>query len=187
MLLPQIRMQSTFIQQGLNIIEPAQRIEQPQAEMSIRQPKGDLKIKTQPGKLSIDASQCRKDVGLLTNKGVMERYASEGNQAVLEGMTRRVQEGNQLMKIENGFTAIQDIARNRLNEPYVPVWMDFIPKYGSLKMSYEPAKVEIDYKANKPEIKVTPKKAIHTYTPGKVEGTIIRKNNLDISFVNLYA
>ena len=42
MKLPQIRMQSTFIQLGLKTIDAKHQIEQPQADLSIRQPLGEL-------------------------------------------------------------------------------------------------------------------------------------------------
>lgn len=187
MKLPQIRIQSTFIQMGLNIIPPKQEIRQPQAEVSIRQPPGELKIKTTAGKLHIDQSQSRADIGILTVSAAMQQYADRGNQAILEGMARRASEGNRMMKIENGFTAIQDIAREKMQKTYAPVWMKFIPQYGSTKINYEPGTIDIQYTARKPEIKVTPQKAIHSYTPGKVEGYILRENQLNISFVNLYA
>ena len=187
MKLPQIRMQSTFIQLGFKTIDAKHQIEQTQADLSIRQPLGELTIKTKPGKLYMDAKQCREDIGLTTNKKMMEQNAQKGNAAVMEGIARRISEGNQMMKIENGGNAIQQIGKKYLSKPYRPVWMDFVPKYGSLKMRYEPAELNIHYEAKKAEIDVTPKKPIFTYTRGDVKGEIIRWNDLEISFVNLYA
>ena len=187
MKLPQIRIQSTFFQMGLNIIPPKQEIRQPQAEVSIRQPPGELKIQTTAGKLYIDQSQGRADIGILTVSEAMRQYAERGNQAVSEGTARRISEGNRMMKIENGFTAIQDIAREKMQKTYAPVWMKFIPTHGSTKLNYEPGTVDIQYTARKPEIQITPQKAIHSYTPGRVEGYTLRENQLNISFVNLYA
>lgn len=187
MQLPQIRIQSTFIQHGLNNIKPIQEIRQPAAAISIRQPSGELDIETTNGKLHIDQSQSRADTGLVTLRAAMKQFADNGNQAVLEGIARRAIEGNRLMKIEYGFTAIQDIAREKMQKTYVPVWMDFMPKYGSTKINYEPGTVDIQYNARKPEIQITPQRAIHTYTQGKAEGYVLRENQLDISFVNLYA
>ncbi len=45
MQLPQIRMQSTFIQTSIQITDPVQRIEQPKAIQTIKQPQAIVNMK----------------------------------------------------------------------------------------------------------------------------------------------
>ena len=62
MQMPQIRMQSTSMQIGLNIEQPVQQLEQKAADLSIEQPKAMMEIQTTPGKLTIDQSKAREDM-----------------------------------------------------------------------------------------------------------------------------
>ena len=151
MKLPQIRMQSTFIQLGLKTIDAKHQIEQPQADLSIRQPLGELTIKTKPGKLYIDAKQCREDIGLTTNKKMMEQNAQKGNAAVMEGIARRISTGSLLLAtIEDLIqcnTLNRQLVRDSLN--YVNFTLDLLrpPKlapnnYGSTGKQGAPSMME---------------------------------------------
>ena len=155
MKVPQIRLESISAQISIHTNKAQQSIEQPKADVSIQQPKADLKIETTPANLSIDQTEAWADMDL---KHISRRVAEAANQAkkdALEGIARRAQEGQQLMRIEDGGNPIADIAKKNGAKPIYPFNIGYIPSAGSVKIQFEPAKVNIDVKSNKPNINVS--------------------------------
>jgi len=186
MRLPQIRMESQFIQLGFQIKKPVQHIEQPKAIQNIKQPKAKMEIETTKSNLIIDQSQTRAEEGFKPISQVAKETADLGKQKALEGISRRTRQGDELMRIENGGNPIKIQAKENSEKPYLPLGIGWIPSYGSVKIQYEPAKVDIEITPQKPEIEVVQRKPIHDYTPGDVSFYIEQKNWLKIDFVNLY-
>ncbi len=181
MKIPQIRLESTNAQIGLQIKNAVNHIEQPKAALSIEQPTAELTIKTTRSKLTIDQTQARADVDLKSVFKRTEEYAQKGYQDLLEGIARRAQQGNELMKIEHKGNPIANQAIQNGHKPMKEFGLKFIPSAGSVKLNYKPAQVEIDWKPQKPIIDVTVNKPIYNYEPGKVEAYLERKNDLKIS------
>ncbi|WP_374721177.1 DUF6470 family protein [Peribacillus tepidiphilus] len=182
--LPQIRMESNFIKLGLNIQKPVQSIQQPKANLTIQQPRPELQIETIPSKLTIDQSQAWADMDL---KGILRRIkenADYGYESWLAGMERRAQQGNELMRIENKGNAIASQAITNGEKHMKQYNIGWVPSHFSVKIHYEPARVNIDWKLNKPIIESQINKPIHDYTPGKVTGYIEQWNSLSIYYEN---
>ncbi len=181
----QIRLESNFIRMGLKIEKPVQEIEQPSAIQSIQQPKAILEIETIPGKLTIDQTKAREDVDLKSIRRRVEEFAQNGYEDWLKGIERRASQGTELMKIENGGNPIAYQAKENSEGPPKQFNIGWIPSHNSVKIQYEPAKVNIEAQPQKPKIDVEIRKPIHHYTPGKVRTEIIEKNRLSIDFINL--
>ncbi|WP_026580998.1 DUF6470 family protein [Bacillus sp. J33] len=181
----QIRLESNFIRMGLKIEKPVQEIKQPPAIQSIQQPKAILEIETIPGKLTIDQTKAREDVDLKSIRKRVEEFAQNGYQDWLKGLERRASQGTELMKIENGGNPISYQAKENSEGPPKQFNIGWIPSHNSVKIQYEPAKVNIEAQPQKPKIDVEIRKPIHHYTPGKVSIEIIEKNRLSIDFINL--
>lgn len=186
MQIPQIRLQSTFMRTGLQIQQPIQQIEQPQAQQSIQQPQAVLEIETTPGRLTIDQTKAREDMDLKSIRKRIEEFAQNGYQDWLKGLERRAVQGNELMKIENGGNPLASQAKENGEKPMLPFNIGWIPSYFSVKIQYEPAKVNINVKPQKPIIDAEIRKPIHEYTPGKTNVEVIEKNSLDVDFENLF-
>ncbi|WP_326582592.1 DUF6470 family protein [Bacillus ndiopicus] len=185
--LPQIQIHTTDIQMDLQIHKPVQHIEQPRAEQRISQPAATLEIHTKKGELSIDSSDARRDLGYYPTGEMIMRYAQEGRQEMMKGITRRVREGRQMMLNAGkgqGRTTIQQIAEQNTGPKRPgPYNIKFVPSIGSVKTKYKPATVDINIQRNKPKIDVTMNKPIHSYTPGKVTGTMIQRPRVDIDVI----
>ncbi|MDF2037639.1 DUF6470 family protein [Cytobacillus oceanisediminis] len=182
---PQIRLESNFIKMGLKIEKPVQEIEQPPAFQSILQPKAILEIETIPGKLTIDQTKAREEVDLKSVSRRIEEFAQNGYQDWLKGMERRAAQGKELMEIENGGNPIAYHAKENSEGPPKQFNIGWVPSHNSVKIQYEPAKVNIEAQPQKPKIDVEIRKPVHTYTPGKVSTEILEKNSLNIDFINL--
>lgn len=183
--LPQIRLESTFAKIGLQTEKPIQKIEQPRATLTIEQPPADLHIETTPGKLTIDQTQARADVDLKSVFRRTEDAAQQGYQDWLAGLARISAQGDQLMMIENGGNPIADQAKENGESPIYEFNIGWIPSHGSVKINYQPANVNIDWKLNKPKIEATINKPIHEYTPGKASAYLAERNSLTIDFVGI--
>jgi Family of unknown function (DUF6470) len=182
---PQLRMESIFGQIGLTSQKPIQEIEQPPAEMTIKQPKAELTIDRAPGKLTIDQTQAWEDMDLKHISRRIEEFAQNGYQDWLSGMARRAQEGDDLMRIENGGNPIAEHAKINSANPIYEFNIGFVPSPFSVKINYQPSDVRINWKTNKPDINVKVNKPRHDYTPGIVRGEMIQWPSLKIEVIGL--
>ncbi|WP_075982958.1 DUF6470 family protein [Bacillus massilinigeriensis] len=184
--LAQIRLQSTPMKIGLHTQQPVQTIEQPKAIQSIQQPQAKLEIETTPGKLNIDQTKAWEDMDLKHISKRVEEAAQNGYEDFMKGVARRAQEGNELMAIENGGQPIADQAKRNGERQPKPFNIGWIPSYFSVKINYEPAKVNINVEPQKPIIDAQIQKPIHDYQPGKVDVNVEQWNSLKIDFTNLF-
>ncbi|MCK6258678.1 DUF6470 family protein [Fictibacillus sp. KIGAM418] len=183
--IPQLKMESVRGQLSLSITQPVQEIEQPAAELSIEQWPAELDIERTPGKLTIDQSQARADMDLKSISRRIEEFAQKGYSDWLEGMARLSQQGDELMRIENGGNAIASQAKENGESPMLEFNIAFIPSANSVKTNYEPGKVDLNWKVSHPKIEVKVNKPIHIYTPGIVHGGMKQWPSLTISVTGL--
>ncbi|MCF6410149.1 DUF6470 family protein [Pseudalkalibacillus salsuginis] len=183
MQIPQIRIQSQPALIGLETTKGVQQIRQPKAEQSIQQPKADLNVKTTKGIMTIDQTKAWNDMDLKSVFVRTEEAAHLGREDLLSGIARRAQEGDQLMRIENGGNPIAEQARVNSGGEMREWNIGWIPSAGSVKLNYWPANVDIDVQVNKPNIETVAKKPEHTYQPGKVDVFLRQRNSVSINFV----
>ncbi|MBM7690887.1 hypothetical protein JOC77_000290 [Peribacillus deserti] len=183
--IPQIRLESTKGQIEMRTIQPKQIIEQKPAELSIEQPKAQLQIETTPGKLTIDQTRAREDVDLKSVFKRTEEFAQQGYNDWLSGLARVAGDGDELMKIENGFNALKSQAKRNSENPIYDFNIGWIPSAGSVKVNYEPAKVNIEAVPQKPRINVKINKPIHEYIPGQTDISLKQIPSLNIDFTNV--
>lgn len=187
MQLPQIRMQSQMAHIRIHQTSGKQKIRQPEASLSIQQPKAQMTIKTTPSKLDIDQSQAWEDMNLMHVFKLIKKFANEGLQGASQGTARRVQQGDALMRIENKGNPIANQAAQNGFDQMKKLGIKFIPSMFAVKIDYQPAKVNIDVKANKPIIHAEAHKPNIQFQQGAV--TIGMKNyqSLEIDFENLFS
>ncbi|BBW97640.1 MULTISPECIES: DUF6470 family protein [Geobacillus] len=171
---PQIQIHTTKAILGLHMEKPIQHIEQPKADLSIEQKPATLTIDSQPARLTIDQSKAWRDMGLLDPFDSTRKFAEEGREALLEGIARRAQEGDQLMKIENRGNAIAAMAAEKGFHPYKQLGITFIPSVHSVDIGYQPSYLDMKIDANKPIIKANVNRPIHEYKPGNVSAYMIQ-------------
>ncbi|MEH7384277.1 DUF6470 family protein [Bacillus sp. JJ1521] len=184
MQLPQIRIESQYAKLNLDIQKPIQEIEQRPAEMTIEQPSAEMNINRTPGRLTIDQTLAWENLDLKPPLKRAEENAQYGINISFEAIGRIAEEGNELMKIENGGNPIIEQAiRNSQNETFFNTGST--PSQFSVNVNYDPAHVSINWTTNKPQIEVDVNRPVHTYTPGKVVAYVNPKNSLSIDYVGL--
>lgn len=85
----------------------------------------------------------------------IEEFAQNGYNDWLEGLARMAEQGDQLMRIEDGGLPIADQAKENSEDPMLEFNIGFVPSPFSVKTNYEPAKVNINWQVNKPVIEAT--------------------------------
>lgn len=180
--IPQIRVLSTPAQIEISTRQGQLSIEQPPGDLQIEQPKAEVNINRIPGKLTIDQTQARADVDLKSVRLRTEEAAQIGKQDVLSGIARRIQEGTEMMEIENGFHAFSSIAKRNSERPKKEFNIGYIPKAGSVKIEYDPGKVEVNAKENKPKINYTVIKPNISFEPSVVTINLKQHASLKIDF-----
>ncbi|WP_066055855.1 DUF6470 family protein [Robertmurraya korlensis] len=179
---PQIRLSSLPAKIQIDTQQGAVSIEQPKGTLEIEQPKADMNITRIPGKLTIDQTQARADVDMKSVRKRNEEAAQLGKQELLSGIAKRVQDGEELMRIENGFGAISSISKRASEGPSKEFGLGFIPKAGSVKVSYDPGRVDVKFDPNKPKINYQANKPLISIQPTKVNVSIAQYASLEIDF-----
>lgn len=181
-----MRMNATYGKIGLRTHNAKHLINQQHAEMTIRQPKAEMFIRTIPGKLDINQSKAFAEANLKSVYQLIEDFSRRGHEAVMKGITRRAQQGDRLMKIENGGHPIAELARINSSDPPLRFNIGWMPRSPfSVKFHYQPADVRIQWQTHRPQIHVTPRPPEFTYVPGSVSGFIRQQANLNIKVVGL--
>ncbi|GEC91894.1 MULTISPECIES: DUF6470 family protein [Brevibacillus] len=186
MRIPQIQMQQTYAQLGLNINRPVQDIQQPQAELNLRQEAAIIEIRQAKGSLTIDSSEARENIDM---RGPLRRTrdnADYGYRMAMEAIANISQEGDQLRAIENKTDAVVAISE----QESMPRDSEIIAA-GSLvgdgiEMRYDLQPLDIQVQERGATMDPEIKKPIHNYTPGKVEPYILRWNSLQIEVAGLH-
>lgn len=184
MKLDQIQIHTTDAKVDLQITKPIQHIEQPRAQQHIEQPAATLEIHSEAAKLFVDSSQAYRELGLLTPKESIEQNAQEGQQKAMEGIARRVSEGNQMMDISiNAGNAIQQIAASKAIPDSPQMAITWKPSVGAVKIQYQEGSLNINIQRHEPKIDVQIGKVVHDYTPGDVTTTLIQRPSVETTVI----
>lgn len=184
MQIPQIQINRTDIKMDWNITKPFQKIQQPKATQTISQPAATVEINTTNAKLDINMDQMWRDLGMEPTSHVIKRFAQEGTQGALEGISRRVSEGRQMMTAAGkgqGRATIQGIAKqNHGPERAGPYNIKFIPSIGSVQVNITPGTTDVNITRNEPKIDVQVNKPKMDFTYGKVSGKMLVRPDVQV-------
>ena len=183
--LPQIRLESTYARIGIETRDAVVHMEQSPAELDLQNIPAQMSIQTKPSKLTIDQTLAWEAMNIKSTNRMMEDFANDGRNAALEGVARRAQEGDELMKIENGGNPIAQHAKENAARPEKQFNIGFIPPHFSVKINYEPAVVSIDWKLGGVINNTKPNKPVFEYELFAVDIFVKERNTLDIDFVNV--
>jgi hypothetical protein len=152
---------------GIDANLGTQDIKQPRAvyEMTTDQPK--VELHSPNGELLIDSSRAWDALGLGGNLESMLRIYTNAKQVAIDGVTRRVQEGNRLAAIQTHENAIVEIAKN----PPEANGFDILGEasYLNVREEYIAHPVEVNYIAGKININTHPSPPEIEYNRGKLE------------------
>ncbi|MCG3089594.1 DUF6470 family protein [Sporosarcina cyprini] len=179
---PQLQIQTTRGILGLQIDKPIQEIEQPKATQQIEQPAAILEMSTTRPQLSVDTTENRADIDLKSPLRRGDENAQYGMQQLMEGIARRAQEGQQLMRIEDGGNALVNLIKQDTNRPLAPLGIRFVGDRLKVHTSFTQGTLNINASTQKPIIDVQINKPIHNYTQGKVTGVMEQYPSIEIDW-----
>lgn len=185
MKLDQIQIRTQDAKVNLNISKPTQYIKQERAKQTIEQPAATIQMSHRDAKLLVDSSQAYRDLGLLTTKESIEQAAQKGKTAVMQGIARRVREGNQLMDISKSIdgSTITSIAKSRDTFEHKQISIKWVPSVGAVKITYQAGNLNIHAQENKPKIDVQLGDVVHNYTPGKISGQLLQRESVETTVI----
>lgn len=181
---PQLRMESTNAQLGLNVRNAVVEIQQPRAQVSIQQVPVKLEIRQPQGELTIDSSEARENLNIRGPLRSTLDNAEYANQKLMEGISRISREGDQLRAIETKRNAIADIAFEKTVTPD-EIYYPSRTIGNGVKINYEARRPEINVELGGAKIDVIPQRPIVSYTPGKVESYMMQWNSLKVEVIGL--
>ncbi|TYR76048.1 hypothetical protein FZC79_07795 [Rossellomorea vietnamensis] len=182
---PQIRLQSSPASITIETRPGRMEIEQLPAQLDIQQPKAVLDIETTPGRLTIDQTEAWADMNIKSVFRMAEENAQEGQQAALEATGSAAQDGDELMRIENGGGAIASQAKRNGEPPQYEFNIGWIPRYGSVKIQYDPSSVKINAHPQEVINNTRVQKPIIEHVSSQVDVRLKQHQTLDIDFEGL--
>ncbi len=182
---PQIRLQSTSAAIAIKTTPGKIEMNQPPAELDIQQPKAKMEIERKPSKLTIDQTEARADMDLKSIGRRIEEFAKQGYEDWLAGLARVSQDGDQLMRIEEGGNAIADLAKQNSEDPMYEFNIGWVPSAGSVKIHFEPGSVKINIDPQQVINNSRPQKPYVNISKAEVDIRMQRYADLQIDFVNL--
>ncbi|WP_100374054.1 DUF6470 family protein [Bacillus sp. FJAT-45037] len=156
MRLPHLEIQSTNAYIGLSSHRLNMQIKQHQADLQIRQTHtGIIEISTRASQLHIDQTEAFADANLKGPLRLANEFYSSANQQVAEHIRKRRQQGDQMMKIENGFGAFARLAKVNSEKPEGQLRIVQMPRsINSTKIDFQPAEVNIRVPNHQTDIQV---------------------------------
>lgn len=166
--IPQLIHYPTHAKLGVQTTKPQLEINQQNAKLHYESTPPKWQVTRIPGKLTIDQSAAWESMNLKPVMQVIREEAQRGNQTVLQTIAQLSQEGDEMMAIESGGKPLIDQAvRNAYTQEF-DTNIGFIPPVGSVKINYEPSKLNVNWDIRKPNISWQTYKTGYNYTPGRV-------------------
>ncbi|WP_428909638.1 DUF6470 family protein [Niallia sp. Krafla_26] len=183
MQIPQIRMQSIPAKIEIHSTPSQQSIRQPKAQQSIQQPQAQMSIRTTPGRLSIDQTKAWESMDIKHIFRRIAETAQKGKSDALSGIARRASEGTEMMRIEYGVNAIVNMAKRKGQLFDFQYNIGFVPPPFSVKVHYQPRKVNIDVQTQKVRHEAVTQKPRIDFQAGDVDIRLEQRNQLKIDVV----
>lgn len=187
MQVPQLRINQTHGQIGMNHHRPHLDIKQHNADLSIKQEHvATLQISQKAAKLSIDQSEAFADANLKGPLRSSNEFIAKTKQNVMQFIAKKSREGDQMMKIENGGGVIASIAaQNSHLYPPLDFNYDTMPKPMRVNIQFQPNDVDIRVNRIEPDIQVTKNDPTIQHRPWQIDTYMTQKQSISFQAVGL--
>jgi hypothetical protein len=179
--IPQIKIHQEYAKLGINADIGTQHIEQPRATLEMQQIRPQLHIHQSLGHFEIDQDKAWDALALGGNLKTMSRIYSMASDIALQGLQRRVEEGNRMADLtinSNPFAEFAQNWRRTFSEhaiiagpaSYDNVDVEYIR--GDFSIDVDPGRVDINARVNPP---------IHEYERGKLDLYMLQYNKVEFT------
>ncbi|MCO7176436.1 DUF6470 family protein [Sporolactobacillus kofuensis] len=188
--IPHLEMHQTFGKIAISTQNAVQTISQPKADQSIEQPKATMSIERTPAQVKIDQSAGWHNMDLKSVFVRIRDAAQAGKQAVLDGIVRHAQEGDELLHIEKnkGRNLFAKQAAESVERAVIGTHYDTGSTPASQAVSYDvtPAQLQVDWQTHAPVIQAKVNAPQLTYQPGQVTISMQQYPSLAIQAVGMF-
>lgn len=145
-----VQIDQQFASLGLNIQKSQVQLHTSPPKTEVKTPDPKVKIQSGDGNFKVDSTRCLEALDLYTPKVLGRRTAKQGMRQLENWIRKIAQEGDQLARIENGASAIPELAKQvfsdtkDINIKHKP---GPIVKYqkGSIKMNWNLHPVDVKF------------------------------------------
>ncbi|WP_010278713.1 DUF6470 family protein [Paenibacillus senegalensis] len=154
-------------------------IKQSRADMEIHTTRPELVMESSRSELTIDQGSAWASLGKDHPFNLNQRIYSQCQDIVLQGIARRVEEGNRMAAIHTGEHVFAELARERAFqeagiEPRAPL------AYPSVAIEYKPGNTSIQVKEGSYQLHVQPHRPQIDYEPGKLNIYMLQYQSVEI-------
>ncbi len=187
MQVPHLQISSAHGQIGMNHHRPHIEIQQHDADLTIKQEHvATLQISQKAAKLSIDQTEAFADANLKGPLRSSNEFITKAKQNIMQYISKKSREGDQLMGIENGGEMIPRVAaQNSQLFPPVEVNMVQMPRPFQVKIHFEPNDLEIRVHKIEPDINVTKREPTIQHRPWQVNTYMRQKESITFEAVGV--
>lgn len=153
----------------------------PTPEVNMERAPGNLQMQSQNIKVNIDTYESRQMLGRRTNKDFLAYQAAKGQSAADAATARYVQVGNQMSQIQNGANIPDIIYMQMVSKMQPKSSLDAVP-LPAPDISWDPAKLDVDYTPSKLEFQADLKDAQMSYVPGELSINVEQYPKVDIEY-----
>ncbi|MDT8858787.1 DUF6470 family protein [Alkalihalobacillus sp. MEB130] len=143
MQLPSIQIHQTEALIGLRSQRPGLQIRQESPDMKIHQNHhGLIEISQTASKMHIDQTEAFADANLVPTLRQNKEYLESGKSKVAQFIARTAQQGDQMMRIENGTGALARISKVNSERPEKQATLGYMPKsMDRVNITFQPSQV----------------------------------------------
>ncbi|CAG7655454.1 DUF6470 family protein [Paenibacillus allorhizosphaerae] len=168
MQIPQIQIRQQQAQLSIDTDLGQLEMRQPKATFELRTVAPKLHIHSEEGQLSIDNSRWQDAIGLGHHLESMSRIYSTCKEIAIQGVARRVQEGNRMAAIQTGANVFADLAKESMNDVDNFQFMYLgNASYDNIDIRYESRPVDIQVEEGRVEKNIQMNRAEVQYHLGK--------------------
>lgn len=178
-----LRITTTDAKIGIDISDGHYQMSSPKGEQRITTTDPKMTLSGEPVKVIIDSYQSWAERGFKNNLDLFKHTAQLGKQAAINGVSKRVADGNRMADIKNGMPpAIPELAERNSKPRMREFGYGVIPKsrptitvVGGQSISWQRGSTNIDYTPRKPQI---------NYTKGNVKTYLKQKESINIEYID---
>ncbi|WP_066505906.1 DUF6470 family protein [Abyssisolibacter fermentans] len=168
---------------GINTTKSQMQIRQPKGKLSIQHTDTSFEVTSEKPRIIIDQYQCFAESGLKNNIDLSKDNSQYSKQKAIEGIRRRVEDGNRLANIKKGMpNAITELATKNCHGPKKEFNMITMPR--SRPKIDVTGYINIKWNMGTTDINCERKEPIVNLNRGKVDIYIRQKNNIEIRFID---
>ncbi|PKM77592.1 MAG: hypothetical protein CVU90_07010 [Firmicutes bacterium HGW-Firmicutes-15] len=170
----QLRIEQQYAMIGMDIRKPSINLHSTLPSIELQTSPAELEMESPRPRIHIDQRQCFADAGLKSPSVLSEDCVARARSQALEGIGRRVSEGNQLAKI-NGAT-VADVAGNSyIFEDKVDFNCTAIPKQRP-EISFDLQPVAVNFRRGEVQLQLRRGTVENNFEWGKVDIYLRQKN-----------